>query len=55
MTIGIIATIEQKEASQLQETAGDTRIVWMDHPQPEAEPAAVIDLIDMVEHYPAAW
>lgn len=55
MTIGIIASAEQKEALQLQELAADIRIEWLDLPRILPGADAIIDFMNYQEIYPAEW
>ena len=55
MTIGIIATAEQKAALQAQGFAADVRIEWMDHPYSLPDAVAIIDFLNLQDSYPAGW
>ena len=55
MTIGIIATTDQKDALLAQGFAAEARIEWMDRPTRLPGFDAVIDLINLVDEYPSAW
>jgi len=55
MTIGIIATTDQKDALLTQGFAAESRIEWMDQPTQLPGLDAVIDLINLVDEYPSGW
>lgn len=55
MTIGIIASAEQKETLQLQGLAADIRIEWLDAPRTLPGADAIIDFMNRREMYPAEW
>lgn len=55
MTIGIIASAEQKEALQLQGLAADIRIEWLDVPRIVPGADAIFDFMNRRELYPAEW
>lgn len=52
MTIGIIATTDQKEALLTQGFTEESRIEWMDLPTQLPGAVAIIDLVNKVDEYP---
>lgn len=55
MTIGIIASAEQKQALLAEGMVADIQIEWMDHPHFLPGAAAIIDFLNLQDQYPVEW